>query len=174
MKSIFQSFAFLILSIVLAACSNESPSSPSPVTTVKFSATLLSSNEVPPVSNSEAGGSATADITFRLTQDTGGAVSAASMDVTVTATGFPSGTALTRAHIHPGGAGINGGVFVNVGIADGEIRFASGSGAFTRTGIALTVEQANAIVANPAGFYLNIHTASNPDGAARGQLTRVQ
>lgn len=27
---------------------------------------------------------------------------------------------------------------------------------------------------DPSGFYLNIHTAANPGGVARGQLTRVQ
>jgi hypothetical protein len=96
------------------------------------------------------------------------------MDVSVTAVGFPNGTALTRAHIHPGGAGTNGGVFVNVGLADGEVRFPSGGGSFTKTGITVTVDQANAILANPSGFYLNIHTALNPDGVARGQLTRAQ
>jgi hypothetical protein len=37
--------------------------------------------------------------------------------------------------------------------------------------VTLTVDQANAIMANPAGFYLNIHTAGNPNGVARGQLT---
>jgi hypothetical protein len=31
---------------------------------------------------------------------------------------------------------------------------------------------AQAIIANPAGFYFNIHTVLNSDGAARGQLTR--
>jgi hypothetical protein len=36
------------------------------------------------------------------------------------------------------------------------------------------VDQANSILANPAGFYLNIHTAANPGGVARGQLTRTQ
>ena len=35
-------------------------------------------------------------------------------------------------------------------------------------------DQANSIMANPAGFYLNIHTAANPGGVARGQLTAAQ
>jgi hypothetical protein len=29
----------------------------------------------------------------------------------------------------------------------------------------------NAIVANPAGFYFNVHTTLNPGGAVRGQLS---
>ena len=88
------------------------------------------------------------------------------------AAGFPNGTALTKAHIHSGAAGANGGILVSVGLTDGEVRFATGAGSFSKTGIALTVDQANAILANPSGFYFNIHTASNPDGVARGQLTQ--
>ena len=29
------------------------------------------------------------------------------------------------------------------------------------------------IVANPAGFYVNVHTADHPNGAVRGQLMRM-
>jgi hypothetical protein len=36
------------------------------------------------------------------------------------------------------------------------------------------LQTANTILANPSGFYLNIHTARNPDGVVRGQLTRAQ
>jgi hypothetical protein len=68
----------------------------------------------------------------------------------------------------------NGSVFVNVGLIDGEVTFPSGSGSFSKNRIALTVDQANAILANPSGYYLNIHTARNPDGVARGQLTKAQ
>jgi len=38
----------------------------------------------------------------------------------------------------------------------------------------LRLVYANAILANPSGFYLKIHTSRNPDGVARGQLTRAQ
>ncbi len=124
--------------------------------------------------SNEASGSATATLTFNLTKDSAGTITAVSFDVSVTAAGFPSGTALTKAHIHPGAASTNGGVFVSVGLADGEVMFPSGGGSFSKTGIALTVDQANAILANPSGFYFNIHTARNPDGVARGQLTRAQ
>ena len=174
MKHVVQPLAILILGFSLVGCTDDPPTSPSSGTTETFTANLLSSSEVPPIANEEAGGSATATITFDLTKDSAGYVTTASMNVSLTATGFPNGTALTKAHIHPGAAGANGGVFVNVGLADGEITFPSGSGSFTKRGIALTVDQANAILANPAGFYLNIHTARNPDGVARGQLTRAQ
>jgi hypothetical protein len=29
-------------------------------------------------------------------------------------------------------------------------------------------------MANPSGYYFNVHTALNPTGAIRGQLVRVQ
>jgi hypothetical protein len=174
MKYVIQPLAILTLGLSLVGCTEDPPTSPSSGTAETFTASLLTANEVPPIANEEAGGSAAATITFDLTKDSAGYVTTASMNVSLTATGFPNGTALTKAHIHPGAAGANGGVFVNVGLADGEVTFPSGSGSFTKRGIALTVDQANAILANPAGFYLNIHTARNPDGVARGQLTRAQ
>lgn len=173
MKYVFHSLAILVLGFGLAACS-ESPTSPSDASTETYTANLSPANEVPPITNNEASGSATATFTFNLTKDSGGAITAASLDVSVTAAGFPSGTALTRAHIHPGAAGTNGGVFVSIGLTDGEVTFPSGGGTFSKTAIPVTVDQANAILANPSGFYFNIHTARNPDGVARGQLTRAQ
>ncbi len=38
----------------------------------------------------------------------------------------------------------------------------------------ITVEQAQNLVNNPAGFYFNVHTQLNGGGAIRGQLVRVQ
>jgi hypothetical protein len=174
MKHIVQPLAILILGLGLTGCTDDPPTSPSTGTSTTYTANLLTSNEVPPIANEEVGGSATGTITIAVTNDSAGYVSNASMDVSVTATGFPNGTALTKAHLHPGAAGANGGVYVTVGRADGEVTFPSGSGSFTKRGIALTADQANAILANPSGFYLNIHTARNPDGVARGQLTRTQ
>ena len=175
MKPLLRVFPVLIVALGFTACTSyDSTSSPSTTSTATFVATLLTGNEVPPIANNEAGGSATATITFNLTKDSTGSVTAATWDLSVTGTGFPAGTSLTKAHIHSGDAGTNGGIFVNVGLADGEVKFASGSGSFSKTGLTLTVDQANAISANPAAFYFNIHTALNPDGVARGQLTRVQ
>ena len=173
MKS-FRLFALLILGSLAAACGGDTPTTPSAASSAVFTATLLPSSEVPPVTGSEASGSGTATVTFNLTRDGAGNVTAANMDVTVAATGFPAGTTLTASHIHSAAAGVNGGVVVSLGLAAGEVTFANGSGSFTKQGISLTADLANAILGNPAGFYLNTHTAAHADGVARGQLTRAQ
>ena len=176
MRRVIALFALVALAGVAAACDGDSPTTPTtptPGAPPTYTANLSPANEVPPVSGSEAGGSGTATLTFNLTKDAAGAVTAATLDVTVNASGFPAGTALTASHLHPGAAGSNGGVFVSFGLTAGEVTLAGGSGSFTKRGVTMTVDQASAIIANPAGFYLNIHTAGNPNGVARGQLTRV-
>ena len=169
-------FGLLVLGVAAAGCGsgNGMPTTPSPAASATFTAALRPSSEVPPVTGDEANGSGTATVTFNLTRDSAGTITAATMDATVSVQGFPAGTALTASHIHPGVIGANGGVFVSLGLGAGEVTFASGSGSFTKRGVPLTADEANSILANPANFYLNIHTAANSGGAARGQLTRVQ
>jgi hypothetical protein len=177
MKRLLSLLALMAVAATLAAC-DDAPTTPTasptpgPEAAPVYTATLLPSSEVPPVTGNEAGGSGTATLTMNLSRDGGGAVSAATLDVSVNATGFPVGTALTASHLHPGAAGANGGVFVSFGLTAGEVTFPTGSGSFNKRGISLTVDQANAIMANPSGFYVNIHTAGNPNGVARGQLAR--
>ena len=174
MKRYTSLLALIALGVTLSACNDNGATAPSGTSTSTFTAALLPANEVPPITGSEAGGSGTATVTFNLTKDSADYVTAATMDVTVNVTGFPAGTALTQSHIHPGAVGANGGVFVSLGLSAGEVTFPTGSGSFSKQGITVTVDQANTILANPGGFYLNIHTAANPNGVARGQLTRTQ
>lgn len=64
------------------------------------------------------------------------------------------------AHIHSGAAGANGGVVVNFG------KDLTGS---------LSDQSADAlkgIVEKPGDFYVNVHSKTNPGGAARGQLKK--
>jgi hypothetical protein len=173
MKRIIDVIAALSLGAGLSACGSTpaSPSSSAPPP-VRFTAALSPANEVPPVTNADAGASGTATITFNLTRDSAGAILSGTVDFNVSLSGFPAGSALTAAHIHPGGAGVNGGVLISTTIVAGEVNFPAGSGTLNKTGIALTADQANAIMSNPAGYYFNVHTASNPGGAARGQLVR--
>lgn len=78
------------------------------------------------------------------------------------------------AHIHAGAAGVNGGIVVMLQVPDPaakECITAVPDG--TPNSIAvLTQSELDAIIANPAGFYANVHTAPFPAGAIRGQLAR--
>ena len=174
MKRLILPLALLVLGFTVSACDGDHPSAPSPTSKTTFTAVLLPANEVPAIVGAEAAGSGTATITINLVKDYSENVTGATVDFAVTVTGFPNGTALTDAHIHGGAAGTNGGILVSLGLSAGAVTFPTGTGSFTRTGITVTVDQANAILANPGSFYFNIHTAANLGGVARGQLAIAQ
>lgn len=174
----FLSSAVLCLAVAFmaAACDddNGNPGGPSNLpTTVTFRATLTAANEVPPVSNAEANATGVMDITFNLTRDNAGAITAASVDFNGSVAGFPAGSTVTIAHIHPGAAGSTGSILVNTGLVAGEIALVNGAGTIVKSGITLGADVANQIINNPAGFYFNIHSSLNPGGAVRGQLIRT-
>lgn len=159
-----------------AACgsSSTSPSTSSP-TKPTFTAALSPANEVPPITGPEATGSGTATITFDTTTNASGQITAATVTFVVNVSGFPANTPLNIAHIHTGAAGVAGAVLVNTGLTAGNNSTnAAGSGTFTVAGISVTADVASAIIANPGGYYFNVHSAANPGGVARGQLSRVQ
>jgi hypothetical protein len=75
----------------------------------------------------------------------------------------------TAAHIHTGASGTAGGVAVNL-----MPNFTKGESAFiSERCIEGDAAALAPIGANPAGFYVNIHTAEHPDGAMRGQLAKA-
>jgi len=67
----------------------------------------------------------------------------------------------TAAHIHKGKPGTAGPVVVAFGTA------------YKREGCTTAPKaMINAILANPGGYYVNVHNAKYPAGAVRGQLSR--
>jgi hypothetical protein len=68
---------------------------------------------------------------------------------------------VVAAHIHRGTAGVAGPVVVT--LAPPIFGFAGGC-------VDVATSLLDEIVANPSGFYVNVHTAGFPDGAVRGQL----
>ena len=164
------------LAATFAACGSDSTTAPSNDQNVAvFTVNMLASNEVPPTAGAEADARGTATITFNLTRDGSGNLTSATAKFDVTMSGFPSTSVINIAHIHPGTAGVNGNVLVNTTLAPGDVTLNSnGIAQFTKSNINLTVANAQAIMANPAGFYFNVHTAANPTGAIRGQLSRTQ
>jgi CHRD domain-containing protein len=159
---------------VASACTSDTPSSASgPKPT--FSAELKTSNENPPIQGAEATGSGNATVTFDLTRNSAGNVTAASATFVVNLSGFPPGTPIRIAHIHTGGSGVNGAIVVDTGLtpADG-LTLTDGSGSFTKTNPSADPAIVQSILANPSAFYFNAHSAVNPGGVIRGQLDKVQ
>jgi hypothetical protein len=165
--------ALLAVLTAVTACGSSSPTNPS-TGPIVFTAALSAANEVPAVTNADANGRGTATITLVAPRDSSGAITGpGTMNFAVPLSGFPAGTEVRAAHIHPGAAGANGSPLVNTGLtAATAVVLGDGTGTLTFSNIPVTLEQAQAIVANPAGFYFNAHTAANPGGAVRGQLVK--
>jgi hypothetical protein len=72
----------------------------------------------------------------------------------------------TLMHIHGpnGGAGSSAGVFVDLGVAT------SGGAGTLISSTTTPAANVTTIFADPASFYVNIHTGAFPNGAVRGQL----
>jgi len=125
---------------------------------------LSPANEVPPVTNAENTARGTAVITVHSDSNT--------IDFAVSLNSFPTTSVLTAAHIHPGAAGVNGGVLVGTGLTSGNApSLATGSATFTFNGVAPNSADAiTQILANPQNFYFNVHSTANGGGVMRGQL----
>ena len=84
-----------------------------------------------------------------------------------------SGSVIVAGHIHSGAAGASGPPVVPLPISQAApIVSPTGSVLLTISNVAMTADVASAILANPGGFYFNLHSALNPIGVVRGQLAR--
>ena len=165
--------SILALALVFAVgCGSKSPTSASNPNVIKFTAALLPGNEVPPVTNADAGASGTMTLNLNLTKDAAGTITAATGDFTMDLKGFPAGTTLTGSHIHKAPAGTNAGVSVSLGLGAGEIVLVNGAQVVTKNGINVTAADAQDMINNPSGYYFNVHTTINTGGAIRAQLTK--
>jgi CHRD domain-containing protein len=154
-----------------AGCSDSTSPSNLPIV---MTANLSPSNEVPAIANAENTGHGAVQVTFNVTRDGTGAITGGTADFHFQLSGFPSGTTIVAAHIHPGAAGVNGGVLVSTGlVASSPVTQTDGVMQFTVSGVAVPTATLQSIVNNPAGFYFNVHSPLNPGGVARGQLNRT-
>lgn len=140
-----------------------------PVPTVSnvFKAELKSANENPPIADAEATCAGTATVTLNPT----------SVKFDVTITGCPAATAINIGHIHEGATGVNGGVKISTGLTAGELTLTGGGVTFSKTAVpagppAWDAALISAIMANPAGYYVNFHSTAHGAGVIRGQLTK--
>jgi len=116
---------------------------------MKFRADLKGSTEVPPVQTSATG---TADITYDSATK--------NLSWTIEHTGL-SGD-VTAAHFHgPAAVGVNAPPVVPIELS----ALAKGSA---------TLDDAQAKDLTEGRWYLNLHTAANPDGEIRGQVMKAQ
>lgn len=138
---------------------------------------MLPSNEVPAVAIDARG---TATIRAHVMRNAQGEVVSGTVDFIVNYN-MPGSAEFTGLHIHRGEAGINGPVVINTGIggANGNVMSETGRGTIDRPAQVRPADTAplqalRDLLANPAGFYVNLHTTVNPGGVIRGQLKRPE
>ena len=84
--------------------------------------------------------------------------------------GLQADSALTAAHIHNGPAGVPAGVFVGTNLSAANAPALSGGAATFTDTESPGADKVSQILANPSGFYFNVHTKLNGGGVMRGQL----
>jgi hypothetical protein len=139
--------AVLLVAAMGVAVASPSTKAAAPVV---LKAKLIGPNEVPGPGDPDGSGKATVTI-----DPTTGQVCFKISAKNVT---LPS----TNAHIHEAPKGVQGPVVVQLAGPDGSGR--------SNGCLPTTQAQAQEIVGNPAGFYVNVHTTDFPGGAIRGQL----
>ena len=114
-----------------------------------YTAYLIGANEAPPADPDGVGFAV-----INIDQGAG----------TITFTAYVQNVAaISASHIHRGAAGVNGPVIIPF-----NQPFTNGVSSGTLTGIAPSLLAE--VVANPPGYYFNVHNADFPGGALRGQL----
>lgn len=168
----------LAIALALAACDQESSSPAGPSTTgpLIFAAQLLASNENPPISGAESSGRGTVTITITVPRDTAGTPAGqGTVTFSMQAGSLAAGSPIILGHIHVGAASVNGPIVVNTDLTPtAPMVLADGTANLVVTNRAISRELATDIMANPSGYYFNLHSPLNQGGVMRGQLTRVQ
>ncbi len=144
--------------------------------TLFFVADMRGANEVPAVTTASFG---SAVLFVHVMKDAQGKVVSGTVDFNVTGQ-FADAATVTGLHIHNGAAGTNGPVTVDSGLS-GANSLAVGAGRtlIQRSGSvkgdnAAGVATLEGLLSSPLGFYVNLHTMTNPGGLFRGQLYRAE
>jgi hypothetical protein len=77
-------------------------------------------------------------------------------------------------HIHSGGVGVNGPIFVNLLANSDHFRHENGDESADGCTEGVAPELLDDIANHPGAYYVNIHTARFPGGAIRGNLEREE
>ncbi len=160
-----KSFFFILTAFALLSCNKELPLqqdfAESPASEIgaanhevggrQLSAHLIGTNEVPGPGDPDGMGMA------RITVNIGQGSISYELSVSNIA---PA----TAAHIHVGAAGVAGPVVISLS--------APTSGSSSGTIMNVDPDLLKAIIQNPGDYYVNVHNAMYPGGAARGQLSK--
>ena len=172
-------FLTLALAMTVAGCDDSNPTPPTDnnpppqqttTTTATYNLNLKTGNERPAaITNAEAGASGSATVKINITKDAAFNIVSANAEFDVSVAGFPAGSSVNIAHIHPGDLNNTGSIIVNTGLVAGEVALTNGAGSFRKT-VNVDGAVAQSIVSNPAGFYFNVHSTANPGGVLRAQM----
>jgi uncharacterized protein (TIGR03437 family) len=132
---------------------------------------LSPANEVPPVIGLNANG--TAVVTLNLMRDGAGNIISASVNLTASVS-FPGSVRIEGLRLQEAPVGANGeAVIVGQGVSPvTTVTFSTGSGLLNLDALSFNLQTLPRLIANPAGFYVNLYTSAHPTGALRGQLSR--
>ena len=149
-----------------AAAKKPPKGKPSLSATPVFKLRLKPSQEVPAIKGLRA--DAVGSVTFDLTRNSAGAITSGEV-VFYFNYAFPGSVTISALHIHQGAKGANGGIVVDSGT--NEPADADGVGNLTKV-VAGSPTTLQAILNNPRGYYVNLHTTTpaHPAGALRAQL----
>ena len=156
--------AVLVGVLALVVIGGATAKKPALSATPVFKLGLKPSQEVPAIKGLRA--DAVGSVTFDLTRSSWGAITAGEV-IFYFNYKFPGSVNITGLHIHQGAKGTNGGIVVDSGV--GAFTDSDGEGNVT-TVVAGTPATLQAILDNPRGYYVNLHTSVNPGGALREQM----
>ena len=146
---------------------------PTPQLKFVFTADLKTSNEVPAITDAEQPCAGKGTFTLNTTKDTTGKITAATAQFDLTISGCPTSTMVILFHIHKQVAGQNGSVVVDSGQkATSPIALTTGgtTAPITMTNPTVDAALATDIIANPSGYYFNVHSQLHAGGFIRDQL----
>ena len=135
--------------------------------------TLSPMNEVPPITNVTAAGTAT--VTMNPTRGGRGEITGGQVTLSVRYD-LPANSEITGLNIRKGVAGMNGDIVIRSSISSSNsMTTLTGKGSFSQA-IRVTANELEAfkqLLNDPASFYVNLETKDHGGGLVRGQLTSL-
>lgn len=110
---------------------------------------------------------AVGSVTFDLERSPAGAITSGEV-IFYFHYSFPAAVTINGLHIRQGAKGTNGTIVVNSGVV--SIVDTDGKGNVTTVVTGTAPATLQAILDNPRGYYVNLHTSANPSGAIREQM----